>query len=83
MSFDRWFHMNYKDFHQSPIQKFQNQKLFLTEENAYSKSDNIYRYFVRLCIKISKNNQNEPPKYLQSKIVANKIIARLNNDKIE
>ena len=61
MSFDRWLHMNYKDFHQSPIQKFQNQKLFLTEENAYSKSKLSRFSFFQL----------------------QKIIARLNNDKIE
>ena len=40
-------------------------------------TDYIYRYFLQLCIEISKNKKNESKNCLQSKIVATRIMARL------
>ena len=45
------------------------------------KSDFVYQFFLHLCIELSKNNEDEQPKYLQSKVVAARIMARLNNEK--
>ena len=47
------------------------------------KSDLVYKYFVHLCIKLSENNEYEQPKYLQSKTVAARIMARLKNEMVE
>ena len=40
------------------------------------KYDNLYRYFIKLNIEISKHKDSEPINYLQSKNVAKKIIGR-------